>query len=45
VSQVIAGLLGWLLATSASAILIFGFLVILLRCPSGQHGVIERQEG
>jgi hypothetical protein len=28
-----------------SAILIFGFLVILLRCPSGQHGVIERQEG
>jgi hypothetical protein len=27
------------------AILIFGFLVILLRCPSGQHGVIERQEG
>jgi hypothetical protein len=28
-----------------AAILIFGILVILLRCPSGQHGVIERQEG
>jgi hypothetical protein len=25
------------------AILIFGFEVILLRCPSGQHGVIEGQ--
>jgi hypothetical protein len=28
-----------------AAILIFGFEVILLRCPSGQHGVIKRQEG
>jgi hypothetical protein len=27
-----------------AAILIFGFEVILQRCPSGQHGVIERQE-
>ena len=32
-----------LATTDYAAILIFGFEVILLRCPSGQHGVIEGQ--